>query len=735
MNFAPLPSTSADLSFREKFAALGFDPLQLLAFIRRRLELLLAVSVLVFVAALLYAMQLTPRYTATTDVLIDTRQKPMVSSEQIMSGFPADSSAVDTEVRILTSRSLAERVVRKLNLQLDPEFNPTLNAKPGLLTRLGLKKAAPTQRRSTAAGIEAAVATVQNGMSVQRAGLTYIITISYTSTDAATASRLANAIGDLYITDQLEAKYNAARVVSDWLAGRMTGLRQEVELADARVQQYKIANNLMSAQGATMAEQEVSTLNQQLAAARADRAEKMARLQAARTQIQRGGGGADVGAALGSSTISSLRSQEADTSRQLADLNARYGPAHPDVIKANGALADIQQQINSEIRRIISSLEAEVSVSSQRLASLEGSQGSARGSLVSNSRAQVGLLELERKAEASRAIYESFLNRSKETSSQEGIQQPDARVISYSTVPRTPSYPNMRLVIAFGAALALVCGLAAIIAAELLDSGLSTGDDVESRLGLPYAASLPKLSPTDLRAGQSPQDFLVDNPFSVFAEAFRSLRAFLLLGAADGAPAPSMIAICSALPHEGKTITSFCLMRTLAMSGSSVVLVDADLRRRAVSKLVEAPAIGLLEAIEDPSRLDQAMVKDTRSEAMILPVVGDVPSSGDLFGSSDMDVFLAALRKRFDYVLIDTPPVLALAETRLIATKVDQVVFLAKWRQTPAKAAQNAIATLIKSGARVAGVCLTQVDLRRQSSEGYGDSAYYYRAYKDYYTS
>lgn len=734
LNYAPLPQ-GTDRSFRDKIVSLGFDPLQLIAFLRRRLELLVAVTVLVFVGVLLYAMQLTPRYTATAQVLIDTRQKPIVSSEQILSGFPTDSSAIDTEVGIITSRSLAERAVRNLNLNLDPEFNSTLKAKPGLLERIGLKKAQPTPKPDSPAAINAAIGTLQRGMSVDRSGLTYIINIGFTSTQPETSAKIANALADLYITDQLEAKYDAARIVAEWLGGRLNTLRQEVELADARVEQYKIANNLMSAQGATMAEQEVSTLNQQLAAARADRAEKVARLQAARTQIQRGGGGADVGAALGSSTISSLRSTEAETSRQLADLNARYGPAHPDVIKATGALADIQLQINSEIRRIISSLEAEVQVANQRVASLEGSQGSARGSLVSNSRAQVGLLELQRKADASRAIYETFLNRSKETSAQEGIQQPDARVISYSPVPWWASYPNMRLVIAFGLGLSLLCGFTAIAAAELLDSGLGTAEDVENRLGTPHAASLPKVPQAELRGGMPPHDFLVENPFSVFAESFRNLRAFLLLGGAEGTAPPSMIAVTSALPNEGKTVTSFCLMRTLAMAGSSVVLVDADLRRRAVSKLVETKAVGLMEVIGDPKRIDEALVQDGRTTGAILPVVGDVPSSGDLFSSTEMDRFLEALRKRFDYVLVDTPPVLALAETRLIASKVDQVVFLAKWRQTPTKAAQNALATLTKSGAVIAGVCLTQVDLRKQSSEGYGDSAYYYKAYKDYYTS
>jgi capsular exopolysaccharide synthesis family protein len=735
LKYAPLPQSGTGKSFRDQLISLGFDPLQLLAFLRRRMQLLVAVSVLVFVAVVLYTMQLTTLYTASTDVLIDTRQKAVLNVQQVMSGMPADSSAVDTEVRILTSRSLAERVVRKLNLQLDPEFNSSLVVKPDLLTKLGLKKPQLRVAQSTEAGVAQAVGAVQGGLKVERVGMTYIINVSFTSPNPEKAAKIANTFGDLYITDQLEAKYNAARVVTDWLSSRLSNLRQEVERADAEVEQYKIANNLMSAQGATMAEQEVSVLNQQIAAARADRAEKLARLQAARSQIQRGGGGADVGAALGSATIGMLRARETDATRQLAELNARYGPQHPEVLKVQGQLVDIRSQIDQEIRRIMSSLEAEVQVANQRAASLEGSQGSARGTLASNSRAQVGLLELQRKADASRAVYESFLNRSKETSAQEGIQQPDARVISYSPIPGWPSYPNKKLAFTFGFAIALLCGLAAVVAAELIDTGVATGLDVENRLGMPHAASLPKLSAADQRGRLTPQDFLVENPFSVFAEAFRNLRAFLLLSAEDDAPPPKLLAICSALPHEGKTVTSLCLMRTIAMSGATVVLVDADLRRRALSKLVEPPKAGLIEVVNNPALLDRALVADTRTDGMILPVVGDTPSSGDLFSSEKFDALLAILRAKFDFVLIDTPPVLALAEARIIAAKVDRAVFLVRWRRTAAKASENAIATLVKSGARVAGVCLTQVDMRRQSAEGYGDSSYYYKAYKDYYTS
>ena len=528
----------------------GFDPLALVALFRRRLKLFLITALALFVLIVGYSLQLTPKYTAAADVLIDTRRATAINIDAVMSGLSSDSNSVDTQVQILTSRSLAERVVRKLRLQNDPEFNPNLNVRPSLVGRIIPGAGAPAAQRpnpNSQRVIDATVAQVLGGLRVERAGLTYIMKVSYTSRDPVKAAKIANAFADEYIVDQLEAKYTATETVNDWLGERLISLRSEVEAADARVEQYKVANGLMSAQGATMAEQEVSVLNSQIAAANAERAEKIARLEAARQQLSRGGGGADVGAALGSGTVGALRAQEAEASRRLAELNARYGPRHPEVLKADGQLADVKSQIQSEINRIMSNLEAEVRVASQRANSLASSQGQARGTLAANSRAQVGLMELQRKADASRAIYESLLNRSKETAAQEGIQQPDARVLSYAR-GGSQTYPNLAFAVALGIVFGMMCGAGAVVVAEMFETGFATADAVERRLRTPHLASLP-LAPKRKGPGaprSAPQDYLADHPLSAFAEAFRNLRASLVLAPESG-EAPRVVAICSAL--------------------------------------------------------------------------------------------------------------------------------------------------------------------------------------------
>lgn len=715
----------------------GFDPLALVALFRRRLKLFLITALALFVVIVGYSMQLTPRYTAVADVLIDTRRATALNLDAVMSGLPSDTNSVDTQVQILTSRSLAERVVRKLRLQEDPEFNPTLDVRPSLIGRIVPGGNAPAPRQlpnpNSQRVIDMTVNYVLSGLSVDRAGLTYIMRVSYTSRNPQKSAKVANAFADEYIVDQLEAKYTATETVNDWLGERLISLRQEVEAADARVSQYQVSNGLMSAQGATMAEQEVSVLNGQIANARAEQAEKIARLDAARSQLAKGGGGGDVGATLASGTIAGLRSQEADASRRLAELNARYGPRHPEVQKAEGQLADIRGGIQQEINRIMSNLEAEVRVATQRTNSLANSQGSARGTLAANSRSQVGLAELQRKADASRAIYESLLNRSKETAAQEGIQQPDARVLSYAR-NGFQSYPNLALAVAFGLVAGLVAGAAAVLAAELFETGFATAESVERRLRITHLASLP-LAPKRKGPGSArlaPQDYLADHPLSAFAEAFRNLRASILL-APEGDEAPRVVAVCSSLPHEGKTVTAFGLMRTIALAGSKVVLVDADLRRRGVSKLAKASGPGLVEVLEGELPWERAIVADPASGGFVLPVSKTPEHGEDLLGSPKMDALIEQLKKRFDMVIIDTPPVLALAEARLVAAKTDGVVFVVRWRKTPGKAAEIGLTTLVDSGVKVLGVALSQVDFDRQRAFGYGDGSYYYSNYRDYY--
>jgi len=714
----------------------GLDMQWLFAVFSRRWKLFAAVAISIFTLAVVYTVRQQPVYTASASVLIDAQKVQLFSpntSEALDGGASPDSNAVDTQVEVMRSRAVADWVVRSLNLDNDPAFRP----RPG---RHGLgaiiARANPANNKpatlSAAAIHKQVIDTLLGPLDVKRVGTSYIIQLSYTNGSPYRAAAIANAFAQGYLNDSVETKSAVTREASGLLSSRLVELGNTAAQDNTAVQQYKIAHGLMSASGTTLTEQEISNYNEQLATARTQAAEDEARLRTAQAQLAHGSTGEDVGEALNSPVIQSLRSQRAQASGQVAELSARYGPRHPDMMKAQRQLADIDGEIRQEIERIISNLQAKVDVSRQRAASVAQTLQGAQGTLAVNNRAQVGLTELEQKAAASQALYDAYLNRFKETSTQEGTEQSGARIVSRADVPTVQSAPKVGLYLVFGAILAFGAGVGAIFVGEVLDTGLMTADDVEQRLGVPYLGGLALLKSTAPNAKEPPTDYVVARPLSMFAEAFRTLRAALLVGG-EGEP-PCVIAITSALTGEGKTTAAMCLGLIAAVQGSKSVVVDCDLRRRSVSQhLPETPAVGLIEVIKGQATLDEALYHEPRSGAAFLTISEGPLTTSDVFSGPAMEALIEDLKRRFDLVILDTPPILIVADTRVLARMADATVLLARWRRTPQQAVKAALRQLDNSGSRLVGVALSLVDMRQQARYAYGDPAYYYGQHRKYF--
>lgn len=700
-----------------------------LAVFRRRALLFLGLAAVVF-ACFVVATLLAPRqYTAAAEVVVDARRQNMVDAAPVVQDLPrsnTEANIVDTQVAILRSRGLAATVAQDLQLINDPEFNGALTEPSG--PRAWLSAILPQSKPTPDEARESVVDALLSRLSIRREGLTYVIDIAITSGDPAKAARIANAYARNFMALSSGSKSEATTTLNQWLSERLTGLRNQVEQTDAAVQQYRIQNGLLSASGVPLNEQEISTYNQQVGAARAALAEDQARLNTARAQMARGSSGDDVGEALNSPVIQALRLQRQQISSRLAALQVTFTSSYPEVQMEQQRLADVDRQIGGEITRILSNLQAKVQVSQKRLDSVEGTLNSARGTLARNNRAGVRLNELQRNADAARAVYESFLNRYKETSAMGGMVEPDARLLSLATTPTSPSSPDMKLNLATGVLVALMAGLAGVAAAEILTSGLATGDDVEQRVGAAYVGSVPMLN---RRTRSRPGAYLSAKPLSAFAEALRGVRASLL-ETADGV-APRVIAITSSLPGEGKTHTAVSFSSSFAMQGLKTILVDCDARRPSLWRYIPPVDVGLMEVLERRCTLEDAVVRDEQTGAHFLPLARNSASKHDLFATDAMEELLAQLRLDYDIIILDAAPVLGVADTRTLAPLADAVLLLAQWRKTPRKAVETSLKMLLRSGARVAGVALTQVDMKQQSRTGYGDPGYYYGKYASYY--
>ena len=725
------------------------DLRELITVFRRRFWSFFAAGFLTFVAVVVFTLQATPLFTATASVVLNLRESQVVDFESVLSGMPPDSAAVDTEVEVIRSRALAETVVDRLNLTDVPEFNSELRDPSFAQAMLGgirgfVSGLLPSQveARQTLSDKEAqirerVVSALMEARSVRRSGLTYVIEISATSETPRLARDIANAYADEYLISQLEAKFEATERANEWLDERVQALREEVRTREQAVANYRDQQGLIDAEGATVAEQQVADLNRQLAVQRAELSEAQARLDAVQSQIERGVAPDTIAEVLRSDVISDLRQQQAQTARRQAELSSRYGPRHPEILTVQRELADIEAQIDAEISRIVTSLENEVNVSAQRVRSLRQSLQEARDELATNNSAIVRLRELEREAEASRALFESFLNRFRQTNEAEGLAEADARIIANASIPQNPSSPNVMLNLALGIVLAGVAGVGVVFALEMLDNGIHTDSDIERNFGIPHIASVPRLKPGLLArfsgGAIDPGDYVLKKPLSSFAESFRTIRSAIRVSGID--TTSKVVAISSALPGEGKTTTTLALGRVSAMAGTNTVVVDCDLRRRLLTKAVhDETEAGLIEVLNGDAPLSSVLVKDDDTDMMLLPVKEMTFTPRDLFGSKAFDDLLEQLRGQFDQVILDTAPVLAVADTREIAAKADAVIVAARWRKSAVGVVRKALLELRQARANILGVVLNSVDLEAQAKYGYDTQGYYYRSYRKYYS-
>ncbi|MEO1475110.1 MAG: polysaccharide biosynthesis tyrosine autokinase [Pseudomonadota bacterium] len=715
---------------------------------RRRMWLMLTAFLLTVSVVTIATLQATPIYSTTTKVIVDSRTTGP-GDDLFYEGLGTSTSEIDTEVQIIKSRKLLERVVERLDLVSVAEFNPSLlddGSGPsfignvfsfigGIFSGSDESDGQPmTEQERAAATFATAVSILESKINVTRFGATFIIDIAVSGEDPRLAAQIANTIADEYQVDQLNAKLEATERSLSFLSERLDGLRQQVTEAEAQVADYKRQNDIQTAEGTTLTEQEITRVTGDLIAAEADLAERQARLNNVRSTLASGGNLDGVAEVLNSTVITDLRRQQSEVEGERAELRARYGPRHPEIIRINNEVADVETKVQAEVNRIVASLEGEVNVARQRIASLRSNRGQLNARLNRNNQAQVGLADLERNAESARLIYQESLDLFNEASSTEDYATPDARVLATANVPTSPSLPRTKLNILLGVVLGgmLAAGLALV--AELLDNYFSTAEDIERMFGLPSIGSIPLLTKLKGfgRQDMTPADYLIANPLSAFAESVRNLRASIIF--ADLDKESKVVAITSSLPDEGKTSMTHCLGRMSAMAGAKTIIIDGDFRRRQLTEVVGfEPERGFIEHLFGEVALEDAIVVDEQTGLHILPLTNSRNTPRDVFGSRAFDALINDLKKTYDLIVIDTGPILLMSESRVIASKADQVIVVAKWRSTSRWTVQETLNVLKEFNANIAGIAMTFVDLAKRKRLGYDSAAY--QSYNKYYTA
>lgn len=685
---------------------------------RRWLVIAVAIAVVLILTAIAYATT-TPQYTAVAQVALDRRDIELARQEGGTEPLTTDSASVDTEVQVLRSPDVAARVVRALKLGDDPEFAGQLAGTP--------------------AGQEAAMRSLVGRLEINRTGMSYAIDVGIMSPSPTKAAAITNAVADAYVDGIVAGKQTARRRDVRMLGDRLTQLRGDVMAAETALARYRADNNLLIVDSdRTASAQELSALNTQLADAQAQQAAAEARLANAQSQIQRGRSGETLGEALNSDVVQQLRTQQAQASAERAALAERYGERHPNLVAVDRRVADINQGIAAEVRRIVASLQTEAAVARGRTGSLQSSIGRSEGGLRSENAASVRMAELQRNADSARGLYQAFLDQYRGAVARQGTDRSSAYIIARAIPPTMPTTPNPMVFAILGLIAAGVAAITVVALLHFLENGVESSDDIERKFGLPTLATVPDTATVPgakVRFGDAmaPADYLLAEPTSVFAESFRGIRT--ALKRAPGGENTKVVAVTSALPGEGKTTIAIGLARSAALAGQRALLIDCDVRQRATSQeLAGQIDNGLADVLSGKTPLDTALVRDGASEAFILPQSPSSEGQLELLDSPEMAELVAQLRDRFDVIILDCAPVLAVAEARQAAVLADQVMLIVRWRKTSTRAVKYALDQLFRVNADVAGIVLSRADLRALARSGSGDQAFY-RSYEKYYSA
>lgn len=722
----------------------GIELIEILHILRRRRKMIFACMAVVTAISAAIVFQITPRYTAEASVMLEPRKTQVVDLQSVLSGLPVDSAVIRSEVEVLKSSTITEQVVRKLNLTAVPEYNarlrhpsvfaPISEAMAWVFSTvkplLGIAEPSPDSKLDPEqADLLRTMRALSLRTDIVNDGRSYVLKIRVESESPKLAASLANAYAEAYLASQLEAKFEAVRRANNWLNEHLTELRGKVEATDRAVQVYKAQHNLTQARGETVSVQQLSDLNTQLILAGADRAQKESNLRQIQDQIRTGGVSAAV-QVLASPLIQRLREQETDLLTQEAQLATKYKPAHPAMINIKAQERDLQTKIEDEINKIVRGMAGELAAARAKEASLRESLQDLQKTTGQQGEVEVQLRQLEREAESNKTLYENFLNRFKQTSAQEDIQQADARLLATARIPSLPSFPQTRRLILMAFAGSALIGLLVAFTAERLDNGFRTGEQLEKLAQIPALGMVPD----ETKSGLSPIDTIIKKPISPYSEAIRTIRTALRYSRVDDPP--RVVMVTSSLPAEGKSVFALSLARSVASSGGRALVIDCDLRRPSMASNLGVDAKpGLLGLFEEGASLESVLRVEAASGMHFIPSSPGTPNPQDLLGSKHMRAFIDAMRDQYDLIVLDTPPVLAVSDALILSHMVDTSMFLVRWGKTPRPVVLGALKTFRTNGSNLAGVVLSRVDFRRHASYGYGDAGYYYGHYGKHYAS
>ncbi|HCJ29013.1 MAG TPA: lipopolysaccharide biosynthesis protein, partial [Pseudomonas sp.] len=568
------------------------------------------IALLVGIVALLTMFllsRMTPIYKAVASVLIETKGTPVLSFQPAADTPVELSEYLQTQLSLMQSRGVAERVVRDLNLTEHPEFD--LRQQPGPLVDFGGIIDALTgeepEALTEAQIIDYATQTFMDRTSVWVEGKSQLVYLSISMADRLTAAQATNQLAQAYIEAQLEAKVDMSMTAASWMNDRLVSLRQKLQDSEDKLQAYLDAEGLVDLDGVgTISANELSLTGDRMIDARRQRAEAESQYRQVESMRSQGWERlASVPAVLGHPLIQQFKADQAHARSRVEDLSRRYGDRHPAMASARSDLNAATASLRQQVEQVVASIERNYQLAVANENSLRASFDENKGRIQDISRKEFKVRDLQRQVESDRALYDTFMTRLQETTATSDLSSTNARIVDAAIPPTEPSAPNKKLILVVALFLALVLGIAQAIIREILDNTFKSSEEVETKLGLPVMGIVPQV-PRKLRKEVS--HLFERSGDKRFCEAVRTIRTNLLLSEAN--QPRQVLVVTSTAPDEGKSAVSANLAFAMGQL-HRVLLIDADLRRATLDKAFDfKPGTpGLVNLIGGNAKLEECI--------------------------------------------------------------------------------------------------------------------------------
>lgn len=664
--------------------------------VRRHRWIILSAFTLVVASGIVYSFLSKPIYLATSQIEIGSKSLKLFSAGEAVQWEPYDPEYLQTHYERLRNPSFWKKVVERMKQDRKDLWTRELDLSPSIFPIKGSR----------------------------------LVNINVESRDPHLAAMAANTMAQTYIDWDMEMKASSSQAAVKWLTSQIEDQRKKAENARAALEAFKQEKGLVMAneESQNINPQRVSALDAEYLSAQTRRVEAETRFNQVSSLLENPERLAAVSEVIKDPMIQTLRTQEVKLSGDLSELSLKYGPKHPQIVRLKAELNSIRQKISQEVKKIVISLKNDYEVARAREATLLKALNRQKAEYMDLSQKSVQYGVLKREMESADQIYQTLLTRLREADFAQDIKESSIQIVNLATVPPFPYKPDHRKNIFVSLVLAMLVGIGLAFFFEYLDNTLKTPDDVKEHLDLPFLGMVPHMGPSGRSSNSQSRarpDLLISrDPHSSAAESYHMVRTNLMVSSSAGPP--QILLVTSPAPKEGKTVTSANLAIAMAQAGASVLLIDGDFRRPQIHHFFGGRNQEGLSNYLTGNSLLESLIRTTPVPNLKIMTSGPIPPNpAELLSSTRLAEGLAHLRKQFQAILFDSPPVAVVTDPVLLSQLADGTVLVIKSGQTYREVSRMAKEQLQAVNAPILGVVLNDVEVNREG--------YYYHYYGRYY--